>query len=170
MFTAEQLRKQNIAEYLLYMWQIEDLIRANDCDIEKIKATVIPSYGLDEAGAASVANWFADFKMFLFVFLVFSSFFFAVHFNIIKIVVVNKTINFFNKCISENDFVEERYITIHIILIESLLVVNFEFYLEICSDKFVILIIVIDKEINVLGYDIKLIFIRILFNIKSVKF
>ena len=41
MFTAEQLRKQNIAEYLLYMWQIEDLIRANDCDIEKIKANVI---------------------------------------------------------------------------------------------------------------------------------
>ena len=33
MFTAEQLRKQNIAEYLLYMWQIEDLIRADECDI-----------------------------------------------------------------------------------------------------------------------------------------
>ena len=36
MFTAEQLRKQNIAEYLLYMWQIEDLIRANALAEENI--------------------------------------------------------------------------------------------------------------------------------------
>lgn len=28
MITASQKRKENIAEYLLYMWQIEDLIRA----------------------------------------------------------------------------------------------------------------------------------------------
>ena len=26
---ASQKRKENIAEYLLYMWQIEDIIRAN---------------------------------------------------------------------------------------------------------------------------------------------
>ncbi len=60
MFTAEQLRKQNIAEYLLYMWQIEDLIRANDCDIEKIKANVIPTYGVDADNSAKLTNWFAD--------------------------------------------------------------------------------------------------------------
>ena len=36
MFVASQKRKENIAEYLLYMWQIEDLIRANDLDIDKI--------------------------------------------------------------------------------------------------------------------------------------
>ena len=28
MYIASQKRKENIAEYLLYMWQIEDLIRA----------------------------------------------------------------------------------------------------------------------------------------------
>lgn len=37
MFTAQKLRKENIAEYLLYMWQIEDLIRANGLEIENIK-------------------------------------------------------------------------------------------------------------------------------------
>ena len=36
MFTATQRKKENIAEYLLYMWQIEDLIRANDLDMDKI--------------------------------------------------------------------------------------------------------------------------------------
>ena len=29
MITASAKKRENIAEYLLYMWQIEDLIRAN---------------------------------------------------------------------------------------------------------------------------------------------
>ena len=32
MFVALKLKQTNIAEYLLYMWQIEDLIRANHKD------------------------------------------------------------------------------------------------------------------------------------------
>ena len=39
MFIASQKRKENIAEYLLYMWQIEDMIRANNLDIDKIRKT-----------------------------------------------------------------------------------------------------------------------------------
>lgn len=41
MFIASQKRKENIAEYILYMWHIEDIIRANNLDIEKIKESVI---------------------------------------------------------------------------------------------------------------------------------
>ena len=41
MLIASQKRKENIAEYLLYMWQIEDIIRANGLDLDKIKANVI---------------------------------------------------------------------------------------------------------------------------------
>lgn len=44
MFTASEKRKTNIAEYLLYMWQIEDMIRANDLDIDKIRHKVIDRY------------------------------------------------------------------------------------------------------------------------------
>lgn len=44
MIIASQKRKENIAEYLLYMWQIEDLIRANGLDIDKIKDNVISRY------------------------------------------------------------------------------------------------------------------------------
>ncbi|MCF0218541.1 MAG: DUF4924 family protein [Muribaculaceae bacterium] len=35
---ASQLRKDNIAEYLLFMWQIEDFIRANKLDLDAIRA------------------------------------------------------------------------------------------------------------------------------------
>ena len=49
MITASQKRKENIAEYLLYMWQIEDLIRANGLDIDKIRANVLERYNLDAA-------------------------------------------------------------------------------------------------------------------------
>ena len=30
---AQQLKERNIAEYLIYMWQEEDLIRANHCPL-----------------------------------------------------------------------------------------------------------------------------------------
>lgn len=41
MITASQKKKENIAEYLLYMWQIEDLIRAFGLDIDKIQDNII---------------------------------------------------------------------------------------------------------------------------------
>lgn len=37
MFVAQELRKKSIAEYLLYMWQIEDIIRAYGCSLPVIK-------------------------------------------------------------------------------------------------------------------------------------
>ena len=37
MIIAKKLKEQNIAEYLIYMWQVEDLIRANGCDIDRLR-------------------------------------------------------------------------------------------------------------------------------------
>ena len=37
MIIARRKRKENIAEYLLYMWQVEDLIRANNFDMDSAK-------------------------------------------------------------------------------------------------------------------------------------
>ena len=54
MFTAQKLRKENIAEYLLYMWQIEDLIRANGLEIENIKKNIVDRYPLDEASRLKI--------------------------------------------------------------------------------------------------------------------
>lgn len=41
MYTASAKKRENIAEYLLYMWQIEDIIRANSLDIDKIDKEII---------------------------------------------------------------------------------------------------------------------------------
>ena len=36
MLIAKKLRKQNIVAYVLYMYQVEDIIRSYECDIQKI--------------------------------------------------------------------------------------------------------------------------------------
>lgn len=58
MIIASRKRKENIAEYLLYMWQIEDVIRANDLDISKIEKNVIDCYSLDEAQRREMVEWY----------------------------------------------------------------------------------------------------------------
>ena len=44
MYTASEKKRENIAEYVLYMWQIENLIRAFNLDIDKIDKEVIDKY------------------------------------------------------------------------------------------------------------------------------
>ncbi len=61
MFISQQLKQQNIAEYLLYMWQVEDLIRANGFDIERIKKYVIEPYpSLTEVQKKVLEQWYTD--------------------------------------------------------------------------------------------------------------
>ncbi len=58
MYIASHKRKENIAEYLIYMWQIEDIIRANDLDIDKIKNNVIDRYGLNDDQRKEMTGWY----------------------------------------------------------------------------------------------------------------
>ena len=44
MIIARQKKQENIAEYLLYMWQIEDIIRAFHGDIDTIQKQIIDGY------------------------------------------------------------------------------------------------------------------------------
>ena len=60
MFIAQQLKEKNIAEYLLYMWQVEDLIRANHCDIELIKTRIIIPSQLSEENKEKEIQWFEE--------------------------------------------------------------------------------------------------------------
>lgn len=60
MYISQQLKQQNIAEYLLYMWQIEDLIRANGFDMEKIRKSVIEPYPITEEQKKVLAGWYED--------------------------------------------------------------------------------------------------------------
>ena len=58
MYIASQKRKENIAEYLLYMWQIEDIIRANGLDLDKITVNIIDRYGLDDTQKKEMSEWY----------------------------------------------------------------------------------------------------------------
>lgn len=60
MIIAREKKKENIAEYLLYMWQVEDLIRANGFDMEKIRRTVVDRYDQPEDVKAEIARWYEE--------------------------------------------------------------------------------------------------------------
>lgn len=57
MLIAQQKRKENIAEYLLYMWQVEDMIRACNLDIDEVDAKLLQGYKDDEAKHHEAREW-----------------------------------------------------------------------------------------------------------------
>ena len=61
MIIAKRKRKENIAEYLLYMWQVEDLIRANRFDMDSIRRTVIAHYAQPASVKEEIAQWYQEF-------------------------------------------------------------------------------------------------------------
>ena len=60
MIISKKLKEQSISEYLLYMWQVEDLIRANSCDIDRLEQTVVTPYNLPEKQHAEMVEWYAN--------------------------------------------------------------------------------------------------------------
>ncbi len=58
MIIAEQKRKENIAEYLLYMYQIEDMIRANKLDMEAIEQTLISKFEVAYEVRREMREWY----------------------------------------------------------------------------------------------------------------
>lgn len=58
MIIAQQKRKENIAEYLIYMWQIEDIIRANALDIDRLKSNVIDRFELTAEQRREMTEWY----------------------------------------------------------------------------------------------------------------
>ena len=60
MIIAQQKRKQNIAEYLLYMWEIEDLIRANQLDMDLIRKNIIARYDQPAPVLDAIEQWYGE--------------------------------------------------------------------------------------------------------------
>lgn len=60
MIIAQQKRKENICEYLLYMWQVEDLIRANHFDMEQIRQHVVSRYQQSDEVKEKIAVWYEE--------------------------------------------------------------------------------------------------------------
>lgn len=60
MVIAQEKRKENIAEYLLYMWQVEDLIRANGFDLQRIRENVVARYDQTEEMREEISRWYQE--------------------------------------------------------------------------------------------------------------
>ena len=60
MYIANELRKTNIAEYLLYMWQVEDTIRAFGCSLPRIRREYISRFDYSDEQKDEEADWFGN--------------------------------------------------------------------------------------------------------------
>ena len=59
MLIARQKRNENIAEWILYMWQVQDIIRAKNFDVQKIQTDIIGRVNDPELRDEYTA-WYAD--------------------------------------------------------------------------------------------------------------
>lgn len=60
MYISQQLRNKNIAEYLLYMWQVEDTIRAFGCSLSRVRREYIERFDYDEEQKEEMTDWFGN--------------------------------------------------------------------------------------------------------------
>ena len=60
MYIAQQLRKNNIAEYLLYMWQVEDLLRAYECSLSRVRREYIDRFNYTDEQKEEMTDWYGD--------------------------------------------------------------------------------------------------------------
>jgi len=58
MYIASEKRNSNIAEYLLYMWQIEDLIRAHNFDFDRIETELVLRYQGTDEQINEIRQWY----------------------------------------------------------------------------------------------------------------
>ena len=60
MYIAKQLREKSIAEYILYMWQIEDLIRAYGCSLQRIRHEYIDKFDYTAEQKEEMLDWYGN--------------------------------------------------------------------------------------------------------------
>ena len=58
MLIANHYRKTSIAEYIIYMWQIEDTIRACNFESEQVEASVISKFQIEKEQLNTVRAWY----------------------------------------------------------------------------------------------------------------
>ena len=60
MIIAQEKRKSNIAEYILYMWQVEDLLRACSFNPALIKTKLVSRFNYDQLTEEKIADWYIN--------------------------------------------------------------------------------------------------------------
>jgi hypothetical protein len=60
MLIAQQKREENLAEYILYLYQVEDLIRAFHLDMNLIEENLVSRYRVDETKRKEISGWYEN--------------------------------------------------------------------------------------------------------------
>jgi hypothetical protein len=60
MLIAKDKRKSNIAEYVLYMWQVEDLLRAFNFDSDKLYMALFGTQNYPEEQVEEIKYWYSN--------------------------------------------------------------------------------------------------------------
>ena len=60
MIIAQEKRKTNIAEFILYMWQVEDRIRASGFNFSHIDKTIISKFSLPDETLNEIRTWYIN--------------------------------------------------------------------------------------------------------------
>jgi hypothetical protein len=58
MLIAREKRKENVAEYILYMWQVEDMLRAFQMEIRQVEEHVVAGFQVDEDTRREIREWY----------------------------------------------------------------------------------------------------------------
>lgn len=58
MLIARQKKQENIAEYVIYMYQIEDMMRACGLEIENVKKNIITQYSQPQNVIDEITYWY----------------------------------------------------------------------------------------------------------------
>lgn len=58
MYIAQRLRQENIVEWIIYMWQVEDVIRAFGFDIERIEREYLTRFDVDDEQLEAMLRWY----------------------------------------------------------------------------------------------------------------
>ena len=59
-YISQQLRKKSIAEYILYMWQVEDIIRAYECSLSRIRREYISQFDYTDEQKEEMVDWYGN--------------------------------------------------------------------------------------------------------------
>ncbi|MGQ7869375.1 DUF4924 family protein [Sunxiuqinia sp. sy24] len=60
MLIAKEKRRTNMAEYILYLWQVEDLLRALKFDLDQIGKTLVARFDVDEDTRLEIFDWYRN--------------------------------------------------------------------------------------------------------------
>ena len=58
MLIAREKRKSNVAEYILYMWQVEDMLRAMRMDIQLVNQNVVSQFQVEDDTRKEISDWY----------------------------------------------------------------------------------------------------------------